>query len=66
MVKQERIRGRLIKIQIPSRTANGWLAVGIVVDGLRHEKGMLFEAKGTDALTAEAALKTEVERYFAS
>lgn len=66
MVKQERIRGRLIEIQIPSRTANGWLAVGIVLEGLPHEKGMLFEAKGTDALAAESALKTEVERYFTS
>jgi hypothetical protein len=66
MVKQERIRGRLIEIQVPSHTANGWVAVAIVVAGLPHEKGMLFEAKGTDALAAENALRAEVERYFAS
>lgn len=66
MVKQERVKGRLIEIQIPSHTADGWIAVGIVREGLLHERGMLFEAKGTDALAAENALKAEIERYFAS
>jgi hypothetical protein len=41
------------------------MAIGIVKEGLSHEKGMRFEARGADRDQAERRLKLEVEAAFA-
>ncbi len=38
--------------------------MGIVRDGLPHETGLRFEARGADALEAEQRLRNEIEAYF--
>jgi hypothetical protein len=40
MVTAERIRGRQVSVEIGEVPGVGWAAVGIVKEGLSHEKGM--------------------------
>ena len=65
MLIAERIRGRLVDIEIGEVPGVGWVAVGIVKEGLSHEKGMRFEAHAEDPLDAERKLKLEIEAAFA-
>jgi hypothetical protein len=61
----ERIRGRLVDVEVGEVPGIGWVAVGIVTHGLSHEQGMRFEARATDRAEAEQRLKMEVEAAFA-
>jgi hypothetical protein len=61
----ERIKGRLVEIEIGEATGLGWVAVGVVTQGLTHEKGMRFEARGAGAVEAERMLRAEIEAHFA-
>jgi hypothetical protein len=65
MPTMDRIRGRLVDIELEKVEPFGWVAVGVVMDGLSHEKGMLFEAKAGDPVEAEATLRAEIEAFFA-
>ena len=48
MLTAERIRGRLVDIEIGEVSGIGWVAVGIVKQGLSHELGMRFEARAQE------------------
>jgi hypothetical protein len=65
MVTAERIRGRQVSVEIGEVPGVGWVAVGIVNEGLSHEKGMRFEARAEDPGEAEQRLKLEIEAAFA-
>jgi hypothetical protein len=65
MVTAERIRGRLVDIEIGDVPGIGWVAVGTIKQGLGHELGMRFEARAEDAAEAEQRLKMEIESTFA-
>lgn len=60
----ERIRGRLVEIEIGETTGIGWVAVGVVKEGLAHEKGLRFEATATSRDDAESRLQAEIGAYF--
>jgi hypothetical protein len=64
MALTERIKGRLVEIEIGETKGLGWVAVGVVKEGFPHEEGLSFEAKASDPLSAEATLKAEIEAYF--
>ena len=65
MLTADRIRGRLVEMELGEVAGFGWVAVGVVREGLNHEKGMLFEAKAQDPVEAETRLRAEIEAYFA-
>jgi hypothetical protein len=65
MLTAERIRGRLVDIEIGEVSGIGWVAVGIVKQGLSHELGMRFEARAQDPAEAERRLKLDIESAFA-
>lgn len=65
MLTAERIRGRLVDIEIGEVPGIGWVAVGTVKQGLSHEMGMRFEARAQDPAEAERRLKMEIESAFA-
>jgi hypothetical protein len=65
MVTAERIRGRQVSVEIGEVPGVGWVAVGIVNEGLSHEKGMRFEARAEDPGEAKQRLKLEIEAAFA-
>jgi hypothetical protein len=65
VVTAERIRGRQVSVEIGEVPGVGWVAVGIVKEGLGHEKGMRFEARAEDRNAAEQRLKMEIEAAFA-
>ena len=54
-----KIGGRLVEIETANVEGIGWVAVGVVQRGLRHEVGMSFMARGADC--AEAASRLELE-----
>jgi hypothetical protein len=64
MVTAERIRGRQVSVEIGEAPGGGWVAVGIVQEGLSHEQGMRFEARAADPGEAEWRLKLEIEAEF--
>lgn len=59
-----RIRGRLVDIEIGEATGIGWVAVGIVREGLASERGRRFQAQGANAREAERRLVVEIEAFF--
>lgn len=65
MVTAERIRGRLIDIEVGKVPELGWVAIGTVKQGLDLEAGMRFEARADDAAEAERRLRLEIEAAFA-
>jgi hypothetical protein len=65
MVTAERIRGRRVRIEIGEVPGLGWVAVGIVEDGLGSEAGMRFEVRAADRADAERRLRMEIEAEFA-
>lgn len=65
MLTAERIRGRLVDIEVGDVPGIGWVAVGTVKQGLGHEIGMRFEARAEDSAEAERRLKAEIESAFA-
>jgi hypothetical protein len=65
MLTAERIHGRQVSIEIGDVPGIGWVAVGIVTEGLAHEKGMRFEARADDPSEAGQRLKMEIEAAFA-
>jgi hypothetical protein len=65
MVTAERIRGREVSIEIGDVPGVGWVAIGIVKEGLGHEKGMRFEARAGEPGEAERRLRLEIEAAFA-
>ena len=65
MLTVERIRGRQISIEIGKVPGVGWVAIGIVTEGLGHEKSMRFEGRAHDAPGAEQRLRMEIEAAFA-
>ena len=64
MLTAERIHGRQVTIEIGDVPGIGWVAVGIVTEGLAHEKGMRFEARADDPSEAGQRLKMEIEAAF--
>ena len=64
MLTAERLRGRQVSIEIGEVLGVGWVAIGIVTEGLSHEKGMRFEARACDPTEAEQRLKLEIEAAF--
>jgi hypothetical protein len=60
----ERIRGRLVDIEIGAVQGAGWVAVAIVRQGLDHEKGLRFEATALDPGEAAEQVRAELEAYF--
>jgi hypothetical protein len=60
MPRAERIRGRQVSIEIGEVPGVGWVAIGIVAEGLSHEKGM-----GGDPTEAEQRVKMEIKAAFA-
>ena len=64
MVTAERIRGRQVSVEIGEVPGVGWVAVGVVQEGLSHEQGMRFEARAADPGEAERRLKLEIEAEF--
>jgi hypothetical protein len=64
MLTAERIRGRQVSIEIGEVPGVGWVAIGIVTEGLSHERGMRFEARANDPSEAELRLKMEIEAAF--
>jgi len=65
MLKEDRIRGRLVRIEVGEAKGIGWVAVGEIMQGLKHEEGLLFEAEASDPAGAETRLTAEIEAYFA-
>jgi len=65
MLTMDRIRGRLVDIELEKVEPFGWVAVGVVMEGLGHEQGMLFEVKASDPVEAETTLRAEIEAFFA-
>jgi hypothetical protein len=65
MLTPERIRGRLVDIEIGEVSGIGSVAVGIVRQGLSHELGMRFEARAQEPAEAERRLKLDIESAFA-
>jgi hypothetical protein len=65
MVTAERIRGRQVSIDIDEVPGIGWVAIGIIDEGLGPEKGMRFEARAADRSEAERRLKMEIEAALA-
>ncbi len=61
----ERIRGRIIEIEIGEVQGLGWVAVGIIAQGVDGEPGMRFDATAESAAEAETRLRSEIEAYFA-
>lgn len=65
MLTMDRIRGRLVEIEFEKVEPFGWVAVGVVREGLSHERGLLFEVKAADPVEAETKLRAEIEAFFA-
>ena len=65
MLTAERIRGRLVDIEVGDVPGIGWVAVGTVKQGLGHEMAMRFEARAEGPAEAERRLKAEIESAFA-
>ena len=63
--RAERIRGRQVSIEVGEMPDIGWIAVGVVKEGLAPEEGMRFEARAADPEEAERRLKLEIEAAFA-
>jgi len=61
----ERIKGRVVEIEVGEAAGFGWVAAGLVLEGFPHEKGILFEAKAQDPIEAETQLRAEIEAFFA-
>jgi hypothetical protein len=64
MLTAERIRGRQVRIEIGKVPDVGWVAIGIVTEGLSHEKGMRFEARANDPSEVAQRLRIEIEAAF--
>lgn len=64
VVLADRIKGRLIEIEVGEVEGLGWIALGVVRRGLVHEVGMRFEAKAEDPIDAEQSVRAEIEAYF--
>ena len=64
MLTAERIRGRLVEIELEHVKGLGWVAVGVVKEGLSHEKGMRFKAEARGPVEAESKLRAEIEAFF--
>lgn len=64
MLTAERIRGRHVSIEIGEVPGIGWVAIGIVKEGLSHEKGTRFEARAADRTEAVQRLKMDIEAAF--
>ena len=60
----EQIRGRRVTVEVGEVAGLGWVAVGIVEEGLGPEHGMRFEARGADQAEAERRLRMEIETAF--
>jgi hypothetical protein len=63
--RADRIRGRMVDIEVGAVPQTGWVAVGIVREGLGHERGLRFEARGLGPEDAEEHLRGEIEAYLA-
>jgi hypothetical protein len=64
IVTTERLRGRLVDIEVGRVPEVGYVAVGVVAMGLPHEVGLRFEARGAAADEARRNLQLEIEAYF--
>ena len=61
----QRIRGRVVDIEVGEVPGLGWVAVGVVTQGPSHEQGMRFEARAADRAGAERRLALDIETAFA-
>jgi hypothetical protein len=61
----ERIGRRVVEIEVGEVTGVGWVAVGVVKEGLAPEIGLRFEARAADPQSAIGRLKGEIEAHFA-
>jgi hypothetical protein len=64
-VTVDRIRGRVVEIEVEDVAGTGWVAVGVVRAGLPHEQGLRFEARASSAEAAEQRLRADIESHFA-
>lgn len=64
MARAERIHGRQVSIEVGEVPGGGWMAIGIVEQGLGPEKGMRFEARAANPGEAERRLKLDIEAAF--
>jgi hypothetical protein len=61
----QRIHGRVVDIEVGEVPGIGWVAVGVVTQGLSHEQGLRFEARAAEAAEAERRLRLDIETAFA-
>ena len=64
IMRTDVIRERVVEIEIGQPAGAGWIAVGIVRQGLAPERGLRFEAHGASAEEAERRLREEIEACF--
>jgi hypothetical protein len=55
----------LIEVDVGEAKGLGWVAVGVVKEGLAPEIGLRFEAKAATAAEASRILESEIEAAFA-
>jgi pyruvate,water dikinase len=65
MPRAERIRGRVVEIDLGEVAGVGWVAVGVVKSGPDPEVGTRFEACDESASAAERRLRLEIEAALA-
>lgn len=65
VMRTELIRERVVEIEVNRSAGAGWIAVGVVREGLAPERGLRFEAHGASAEEAERRLREEIEACFA-
>ncbi|HSE93179.1 MAG TPA: hypothetical protein VLF19_07720 [Methylomirabilota bacterium] len=61
----DRIRGRLVEVEVGEVQGLGWTAVGVVKNGLAPEVGLRFQATAPTSEEAARRLQAEIEAYFA-
>lgn len=61
----ERIRGRVVEIEVGEAKGLGWVAVGIVKTGLDPEVGTRVQASAEDPERAVERLRAEIEALLA-
>jgi hypothetical protein len=62
---EERIRGRLVEIEIGDTPGVGWVAVGVIRQGPGAERGQRFEVRASSRPEAEGRLRAEIEASLA-
>jgi len=64
-VTSDRIRGRPVEIEVGEAPGIGWIAVGVVREGLGPERGLRFQVIAPTREEAVRRLQGEIEAQFA-